>query len=311
MHPASSIIVFTVLSGFGYGLATILGLGLLDPAAIATKIAHILALALIAGGLLSSMLHLGNPQRAWRAFSQWRSSWLSREGVLSILAFVPLTVSAWFCVIEGRYFVPIGFTGSLLSLATVFCTSMIYASLKSVQAWHTRLTSACYLLFALAGGALLGGAFGAAGGGSPSLVLFFALVLLIVAWAAKIAWLRNLDGLAPLSTPESATGLGAIGRVRLFERPHVTENYLTNEMGFRVARKHAAKLRKLALLLGGLLPGALVFLVIAALLAGAEAGAVAILVLVAAVLSHVVGMLAERWLFFAEARHAVMNYYDG
>ena len=311
MHPASSIIVFTVLSGLGYGLAAILGLGLLDPAAIATKVAHISALTLIAGGLLSSTLHLGNPQRAWRAFSQWRSSWLSREGVLSILAFVPLTVSAWFCVIEGRYFVAIGFSGSLLSLATVFCTSMIYASLKSVQAWHTRLTSACYLLFALAGGALLGGAFGVAGGGSPSLVLFFALVLLIVAWASKIAWLRNLDGLEPLSTPESATGLGAIGRVRLFERPHVTENYLTNEMGFRVARKHAAKLRKLALLLGGLLPGALVFLVIAALLAGAEAGAVAILVLVAAVLSHVVGMLAERWLFFAEARHAVMNYYDG
>ena len=311
MHPASSIIVFTVLSGLGYGLAAILGLGLLDPAAIATKVAHILALALIAGGLLSSTLHLGNPQRAWRAFSQWRSSWLSREGVLSILAFVPLTASAWFCVIEGRYFVPIGFTGSLLSLATVFCTSMIYASLKSVQAWHTRLTSACYLLFALAGGALLGGAFGAAGGGSPSLVLFFALVLLIVAWAAKIAWLRNLDGLEPLSTPESATGLGAIGRVRLFERPHVTENYLTNEMGFRVARKHAAKLRKLALLLGGLLPGAVVFLVLAALMAGAEVGVAAILALVAAVFSHAIGMLAERWLFFAEARHALMNYYGG
>lgn len=311
MHPASSIIVFTVLSGLGYGLAAILGFGLLDPAATATKVAHISALALVAGGLLSSTLHLGNPQRAWRAFSQWRSSWLSREGVLSILAFVPLTVSAWFCVIEGRYFAPIGFAGSLLSLATVFCTSMIYASLKSVQAWHTRLTSACYLLFALAGGALLGGAFGAAGGRSASLVLFFALVLLIVAWAAKIAWLRNLDSLEPLSTPESATGLGAIGRVRLFERPHGTENYLTKEMGFRVARKHAAKLRKLALLLGGLLPGGLVFLVLAALMAGMEAGPAVVLVLTITVLSHIVGMLTERWLFFAEARHAVMNYYGG
>ncbi|WP_260854915.1 dimethyl sulfoxide reductase anchor subunit family protein [Mesorhizobium amorphae] len=135
-----------------------LGLGLLDPAAIATKAAHILALGLIAGGLLSSTLHLGNPQRAWRAFSQWRSSWLSREGVLSVLAFVPLTVSAWLCVIEGRYFAPIGLAGSVLSLVTVFCTSMIYASMKSVQAWHTRLTTACYLLFAMAGGALLGSA---------------------------------------------------------------------------------------------------------------------------------------------------------
>lgn len=311
MHPAASIIAFTVLSGLGYGLAAILGLGLLDPAENATKAAHIFALLLVAGGLLSSTLHLGNPQRAWRAFSQWRSSWLSREGVLSILAFVPLSVSAWLCVVDGRYWAPMGVAGSALSLITVLCTSMIYASLKSVQAWHTRLTTACYLLFALAGGALLGSAFGIAGNGSASLLLFLALILSVAAWAMKIAWLRNLDGFKPLSTPESATGLGTIGRVRLFERPHVTENYLTNEMGFRVARKHAAKLRKLALLLGGLVPGALVFLVLAALLAGAEAGAVAILALVAAVLSHVIGMLTERWLFFAEARHAVMNYYGG
>lgn len=310
MHPAASIIVFTVLSGLGYGLATVLGLGLLDPAAFATKLAHILALALIAGGLLSSTLHLGNPQRAWRAFSQWRSSWLSREGVLSILAFVPLTVSAWLCVVEGRYSASVGVVGSLLSLATVSCTSMIYGSLKSVQAWHTRLTPACYLLFALAGGMLLGSVFGVAGGGTASLLSFFALVLLVAAWVVKIAWLRNLDSLEPLSTPESATGLGVIGHVRLFERPHTTENYLTNEMGFRVARKHAAKLRKLALLLGGLLPGALIFLVLAALMAGAV-GISLTLALVAAVLSHVVGMLAERWLFFAEARHAVMNYYGG
>lgn len=311
MHPAASIIAFTVLSGLGYGLAAVLGLGLLDPAAIATKAAHIFALSLIAGGLLSSTLHLGNPQRAWRAFSQWRSSWLSREGVLSVLAFVPLTMSAWLCVIEGRYLAPIGLAGSVLSLATVFCTSMIYASLRSVQAWHTWLTTACYLLFATAGGALLGSAFGIAGGGSAGLLLLLALVLLVAAWAMKIAWLRHLDSLQPSSTPESATGLGAIGRVRLFERPHVTENYLTAEMGFRVVRKHAAKLRRLALLLGGLLPGALIFLVLAALMAGAEAGVAALLALVVAVFSHGVGMLTERWLFFAEARHTVMNYYGG
>lgn len=311
MHPAASIIAFTVLSGLGYGLAAILGIGLLDPAAIATKAAHVLALGLIACGLLSSTLHLGNPQRAWRAFSQWRSSWLSREGVLSVIAFVPLTLSAWLCVVEGRYSAPIGLAGSAFSLATVFCTSMIYASLRSVQAWHTRLTTVCYLLFALAGGALLGSAFGLAGSGTASLVLFLALVLSIAAWAAKIAWLRHLDSLQPLSTPESATGLGAIGRVRLFERPHVTENYLTHEMGFRVARKHAAKLRRLALLLGGLLPGGLVFLVLAVQMAGGAAGVVSILTVVAAVLSHAVGMVTERWLFFAEARHAVMNYYGG
>ncbi|MBN9233806.1 MULTISPECIES: dimethyl sulfoxide reductase anchor subunit family protein [Phyllobacteriaceae] len=311
MHPAFSIIVFTTLSGLGYGLAAVLGLGLLDPAAVATKLAYMTALALIAGGLLSSTLHLGNPQRAWRALSQWRSSWLSREGVLSLLTFVPLIVSAWLSVVYGRYSAPFGIAATVLSLATVFCTSMIYACLKSVQAWHTRLTPACYLLFSLAGGSLLGAMFATAGGRGGIPLLLPALVFLIAAWAVKIAWLRNLDGLVPLSTPESATGLGAIGRVRLFERPHVTENYLTNEMGFRVARKHAEKLRRLALLLGGLLPGGLIFLVLAALMAGANAGLAATLTLAVAALSHVVGMFVERWLFFAEARHAVMNYYGG
>src|SRR5690606_14732396 len=95
MHPAYSIIAFTTLSGLGYGLAAVLGLGLLDPAAVSTKLAHVLALGLITGGLLASTLHLGNPQRAWRALSQWRTSWLSREGVSAIATFIPLTVTAY------------------------------------------------------------------------------------------------------------------------------------------------------------------------------------------------------------------------
>ena len=92
MHPAASIIVFTTLSGLGYGLAIVLGLGFLDPSLLSTKIAYLTSLALIGIGLLSSLLHLGNPQRAWRALSQWRSSWLSREGVMAIATFVPLTL---------------------------------------------------------------------------------------------------------------------------------------------------------------------------------------------------------------------------
>src|SRR5215468_11692219 len=113
MHPALSIIVFTTLSGLGYGLAAVLGLGLLDPSALATKLAHLLALGMIAGGLLSSTLHLGNPQRAWRALTQWRSSWLSREGVMAIAAFLPLSASAWLSLFEDRYLVLPGLLGTL------------------------------------------------------------------------------------------------------------------------------------------------------------------------------------------------------
>jgi DMSO reductase anchor subunit len=308
VHPAPSIIIFTTLSGLGYGLAAVLGLGLLDPSLTFTRIAYVLALLLISVGLLSSTLHLGNPQRAWRALSQWRSSWLSREGVMALATFPPLLWTAFASIVDGRYPAFAGVLGAVLAGVTVYCTSMIYASLKSVQAWHTALTPACYLLFAASGGFLLGAFFAAAGGGPLQLLLMMALAASTAAWAAKIAWRRNMDRARPLSTPESATGLGTIGRVRLFERPHMTENYLTREMGFRVARKHASKLRLLSLILGGVVPAVLVLLLLSA---GARSGLAASLMLALAVMSHVAGMLAERWLFFAEARHAVMNYYGG
>ncbi|MDQ6433142.1 DmsC/YnfH family molybdoenzyme membrane anchor subunit [Mesorhizobium sp. LHD-90] len=307
MHPAFSIIVFTTLSGLGYGLAAVLGLGILDPAAMATKLAHLAALVLIGVGLLSSTLHLGNPQRAWRALSQWRSSWLSREGVMALLTFLPLLWSAWFAVVEGRHAPVAGLLGAAGAAVTIYCTGMIYASLKSVQTWHTPLTPLCFILFALSGGLTLASLAGAAGGGDALWPALGAIAATIAAWIAKTAWRRRMLSLRPLSTPETATGLGSIGKVRLFERPHMNENYLTREMGFVIARKHAAKLARISFLAGGALP-VLLLLVAAALSAVPVTAAV---VIACAALLHYAGMFVERWLFFAEARHAVMNYYEG
>ncbi len=306
MHPAPSIIFFTTVSGLGYGLAALLGLGVLDPAMLSTSIAWLLALALIAMGLLASTLHLGNPQRAWRALSQWRSSWLSREGVMAIITFIPLLISAWATVFEHRYLAVTGIVGALLCAITVYCTAMIYGSLKSIQAWNTGLTPLCYLLLAAAGGATLGVFFAALGGGAVRPLAFAAAALLIAAWIAKLFWRNRMLTMAPLSSPESATGLGGIGAVRLLERPHMTENYLTNEMGYRIARKHASKLARLSLLVGGVLP---VLSMIGNLVVGASAISIGGSML--AVIAFVIGILVERWLFFAEARHAVMNYYGG
>ncbi len=308
MHPAPSIIVFTVASGLGYGLAFFLGLGLLDPAAPATWIAQVLALCLIGGGLLSSTLHLGNPRRAWRAFSQWRTSWLSREGVLAVVAFVPLTATAALSIFAGEYLWPVGWLGSALCIATVYCTSMIYASLKAVDAWHTPLTPASYLLLSGAGGALLASFFAAAGGGQVIWTAGLSLFLLPAAWTVKRAWRVRMQNLAPTSTAETATGLGPIGAVRLLERPHTTENYLTREMGFRVARKHARKLWAIAVASGGAAP---FLLVLAAVVLPEGAPAVVMAAMALACMAFVAGALVERWLFFAEARHAVMNYYGG
>ena len=308
MHPALSIIVFTTLSGMGYGLAALLGLGLFDPAALATKIGYLLALALIAGGLISSTLHLGNPQRAWRALSQWKTSWLSREGVLAILTFIPLTICAYSSIFHDRHLVLPGLVAATLSLVTVYCTAMIYGSLKTVQLWSQPLTPVTYLLFSLASGSTVGTLLAVTGAARPWLLAILAIVFTIAAWLVKRRWRTDGKALAPLSTPETATGLGSIGRVRLFERPHINDNYLTREMGFKVARKHADKLFGIAILLGGLVPVAL--LLVAILAASAMGpGLTAFLAAFLAVVSHYAGVFVERWLFFAEARHAVMNYY--
>jgi DMSO reductase anchor subunit len=300
MRPAWSIIFFTTMSGLGLGLAGWIILGLLPlmtPASVMGV--GIATLTLIGAGLISSTFHLGHPERAWRALSQWRSSWLSREGVLAVIVMAGL--AAWFLAAYGGVRVPFWANLVLLVLlyVTVYATSMIYASLKTVARWHHPLTPVCYLMFAAAGGLLATLALLAILRLPITAALAqAAIVLMLSAWGVKLAWWR-LAGMAQhAGSIESATGLGQLGAVRPLMPPHTEENYLQHEMGFVVARKHADKLRMIALALGGGLP------VLVLLLAPASAGALAV-----AVLAHVAGMFVERWLFFAEAKHVVTLYY--
>jgi len=300
MRPAWSIIFFTTMSGLGLGLAGWIVLGLLPlmtPASVMGV--GIATLALIGAGLISSTFHLGHPERAWRALSQWRSSWLSREGVLAVIVMAGL--AAWFLAAYGGVRVPFWANLALLALiyVTVYATSMIYASLKTVARWHHPLTPVCYLMFAAAGGLLATLALLAILRLPITAALAqAAIVLMLSAWGVKLAWWR-LAGMAQhAGSIESATGLGQLGAVRPLMPPHTEENYLQHEMGFVVARKHADKLRMIALAFGGVLP------VLVLLLAPASAGALAV-----AVLAHVAGMFVERWLFFAEAKHVVTLYY--
>jgi len=306
MHPAASVIFFTVFSGAGFGLLILMGLATSSNATPSTEflVVHFgLAFAMAVAGLISSTFHLGHPERAWRALTQWRSSWLSREGVFAILA---LLVAGLYAFLWIFFDTPIGILGwisSILGLVTVYATGMIYAQIKAVQVWSRVLTPICYLLFSLAGGALLflmlhAVFFGSAG----SFLSSVAMVMLLTAWVAKLFWWFGGDRIKSLSTTGSATGLGKIGETRLLERPHTGSNYLMKEMGHQIARKHATKLRWIAFLLGGVLPIALILI---ALPAPFDA-----FWLVLAVIAHLVGMLTERWLFFAEAKHAVMNFYQ-
>ena len=307
MKPAPSIVFFTVASGAGYGLLFWLGvlkpLGLLPANTLFGATAAIIALALIAAGLCSSLLHLGRPERAWRALSQWRSSWLSREGVAAVLTFLPAII---FLIAlahgETSLMLPAGLLSAVGAAVTVYCTGMIYASLKPVKEWHHPMVAPGYLRFAsFSGAALLAMLSGFWGGGFfPALV---AAALGMAALFFKRAYWASVDATPAASTRESATGLGFIGTVRPLESPHTESNYLLREMAFRVARVHAAKLRSIALLLGFALPA--LFFCLAIILGGGLAIALGVL----AAASALAGLLVERWLIFAEATHTVALYY--
>ena len=305
MHPAVSVIFFTVTSGAGLGLIFCLGLGWPMPASpLAAFLVSLLAGGLTAAGLISSTFHLGHPERAWRALSQWRSSWLSREGVSAILTLTLLGIYALVWMMTGERVAWLGLLISLFAAITVFTTAMIYAQLKTVPDWHSALTPACYLAFALASGMLLVAGIGAADVLLGIPVAFWAAASLLVAWVAKLVWWNRADRIGFLATGSdtgTATGLGSLGKVRLLERPHSGENYLTREMVHRIGRKHARKLRIIALFLGMAFPLTLAFVAMGA-------GQPAILFLIAFV-CMMAGLFAERWLFFAEARHAVSLYY--
>jgi DMSO reductase anchor subunit len=284
VHPAPSVIVFTVLSGLGFGLMVHLALGLPAVAGWWACGAWGLGYGLAVTGLVASTFHLGNPQRALKAFSQWRTSWLSREAwaaTASLVVLAPVAVadvSGW--PVRWTFALP----GAALCGAAVLCTGMIYAQIRAVPRWHWGMTPVLFLSFSAAGGAVLAGQWWA-----PLLCLGLAALLT----AAFLLGDRRLA--AAGQTTGTATGLP--GQVTVFEWPHTGDNYLLREMIHVVGRRHATRLRWIAVLAAAVLPGLL-------LLAVPGAGAT-----IAAAALHLLGALAARWLFFAEAEHVVGLYY--
>ena len=230
---------------------------------------------------------LATPNAFIKAFSQWRSSWLSREGVLAVAALVIMGLYALGLIFFDARWSILGLLGAALSLATVFATAMIYAQMKTVPRWHSWTVPVQFLAYALTGGALMTG--------KVTLALWLLPLLAAVqtiAWALQDRQEKNAE-----TTIATATGLGAIGSVRAFEAPHTGENYLTREMVFRVGRKHAATLKAIAVFLFAALPLIILLLPFHHMLA------------VLAILAHLAGVLVQRWLFFAEAKHVVSHYY--
>lgn len=307
MHPAFSIVFFTVASGAGYGLLAWLGIAaavdiVTEPAFRLAGL--LLSMTLIIAGLLSSTAHLGRPRLAWRAFSQWRSSWLSREAVaaLATFALAGLFGLGWIFFDHEREWVAAGgLAAALGAIATICTTGMIYASMRTIAQWWSRFTLPAYLIFAAMTGSLLFNGLGQLLGPSSQALTFGAMLLTMLGWTWKIATWRHNDTLKHEASVNSATALAG-GEIRILEWPHTEENYLLKEMGFRIARKHRRKLRWIAQALAFVLPFGLLGLSL-------WLNTLAPVLSLFAALIQLSGMLVERWLFFAEATHSVMLYY--
>jgi len=319
MKPAFSVILFTVASGAGLGMFVVIGLIdvaaamniLHAPDASRMTFASFLAFALVIVGLGASALHLAKPSNAWRAFTRFRTSWLSREAVFAMIfagvAVLYLVLRMTGTAGGARAVVAIAMV--VLAWVVLLCTAMIYASLKPIRQWHTRWTPLVYFTLGHWSGAVLVVAVLAGRDTSLGEALWTTIAIGLMAIAVKWGYWRTIDepggsisleqaiGVARGVRPPQQTGGSSIMRARLLDSGHSHGTYLTDEFGFVVARRHRTWLRVAFWVAGIAAP--LVWVV-----AGAHGGAGVI-----AAVTCLLGMVAERWLFFAEARHTVRLYH--
>lgn len=298
MRPAFSVLFLTTLIGAGQGLFIALFFVELLAAASVTPAFFVggsaIALVLCGLGLIASFFHLGHPERAWRSMMMWRTSWLSRE-VLALPAFMAVAfaygVAHW---MNLGHTLAIGILGVLLSLTLFVCTGMIYAAIKVLKEWSHPLTLVNFITLGCASGTTLAAAY--AGFAAPELMAplaqaAFALTLLALITRAASLW-RNAT-LRPVSTLQSALG---IRHPRIVQKSQGAMGGSYNTHEYFHGKSDAFVRGVLATMVLGVfaLPLALVLS----------------LPLLAFVLQYL-GLLAERWYFFAEAQHPQNLYYRG
>ena len=295
MHPAFSVLIFTVTAGAGYGLLGWLSANeLLElwSVSVAGKLtAGVLAVVLISVGLSASTWHLANPKNAWRSFSRFRTSWLSREAVFAIALYPIAALYAAAIYFEWGSLTLWAALCLILSLVIVFVTSMIYASLKTIRQWHTPLVPLLFVLFAAMSGGLIWALLlswsGVEGNG-----LINALSLLVAVTAVVklgyFVWFRVPGN----SSIQSATGFTQ-HKVSILDQGHSAPSFLNKEFMYDVEQAKLIRLRWIMFAATFAVP-----LLILCCLPNAFTLLVALLLMMA-------GLLTERWLFFAEARHVV------
>jgi len=323
LHPAFSVIFFTTLAGVGQGLFLALYTGQLYsvfkllPAQDSVHfyaLGSLIALVLLVAGLVSSFLHLGRPERAWRAAAMWRTSWLSREvivlpafignvtvwGLIHYLGWNPvlLTMSAG---IEIDLSLLVGAMATLLCFTLFLCTGMIYAAIKQLQEWATPLTVINYILLGGASGFMLATVFAA--WQSSGMVWFFggwAVIITVLAFFSRSASLIRNARLKPKSTMESAIGIRH-AQIQQKAQGSMGGSFNTREYFHGASKRKFKSVKWIFLVLVFPLP-----LVMLSIGLGSHTFAL----LLAALLVQYFGLLMERWFFFAQANHPQNLYYQ-
>ena len=317
MHPAFSILLFTTLVGAAQGLVALLALSALgrvplEPNLVLTALQ--IAVVLLVAGLAASFLHLGRKTQAWRAVLMWRTSWMSRE-VIVLPAFIVLVAVWWYSIrafakmptpiatpLPGQWWwlMPaLVLTGALVLW---YCTAMIYACLRFIEEWAHPLTIINFTLIGLSSGMVLGCAIAAVVG---DVVLIrssglSAIAITLLAWVVRGVSLRRNAGIKHKSTLQSATGVHS---------PRLVQKSMGMSAGSFNTREffHGAKLATLRNVKVGfqvLAFGVPLLLMVWGLLSHTG------LPWVLAVIVQVPGLLAERWYFFAQAKHPQNLYYQ-
>jgi sulfite dehydrogenase (quinone) subunit SoeC len=307
MHPAFSILFFTTLAGTAQGLIVLLAIAVLSGMALGNGfllMAVGLAEVLLIAGLAASFLHLGRKMRAWRAVLMWRTSWMSRE-VIVLPAFIGLVAVWWLLLARRSNALPSWVLPWVLifgALALWYCTAMIYACLRFIEEWAHPLTVINFTLIGLSSGFVLGCALAAMAGEVKLLQAAspFALAFTLLAWFTRALALRRNGAIKHKSTLQSATGIMSATLVQ--KSMGMSAGAFNTREFFHGASQLALKNVKLGFIV-------LAFAVPSLLLmwgVSIQQGWLFVLALVA----QAPGLIAERWFFFAQAKHPQNLYYQ-
>ena len=307
MHPSKSIIFFTVISGTGYGIFIGLLFNVLF-VEISYNLEYKLFLSLasflmIVTGLLSSTLHLGHPERAWRAFSQWKTSWLSREGLAAVITFIPMILFYYFWIINISGYILLLILTSFFSIITIFCTGQMYASLKTIPSWNNPLVTPIYILNGITLGSLFVYSLNFLFKYNLNLFEKFIYVIITLNFVSKVIYWISVRKKSN-TTIETAIGIKS-NNITFFEGPHTGKNYLTTEMINAIRKQNSNFLRITFCILSFITP---LYMINQYSYLVADPFILKISMIAVFILSFI-GMIIERYLFFIQSQHVVGLYY--